>query len=372
MSTADARPIEERLKDLATGRLEEGDAWVPEWLSETATLALTALRFARSTEPIAQLAHLWNEQAAFNRLLRPLPTDERTRMEQTREIVLHLESELHELLATYSWKFHRNKPQALNTAQREEEMADIFKFMLTLAEIQGMTPQSLVEAFHRKSAVVKQRYDQEWVHRVDRPYVVIDIDGVLCDYAGGFSAWLCEHRPDECDWQTRLEVLSRHQWLDAHALRISDETWRTEQHNARVAGAKRCYPTFPDAVGFTKWCHECGWMVILLTSRPIDRYPNIYTDTVYWLRDKGFAFDIVWWAQHKGDFMALQQLPKGQFRFYVDDDLTFVRQVAMSGYTPCFWLRRGISKPDVLDIGEYIRIVQSLDDIRKIDPKEVL
>lgn len=313
---------------------------------------------------------LWDDQAAFNRLLRPLPTTEEERMQQTREIVLHLESELHELLATYSWKFHRNRPHVLNTAQREEELVDVFKFFLTLAQIQGTTVHALVDAYWRKTAVVRQRYAQEWIHRVNRPYVVVDIDGVLCDYAAGFSQWIVNQSPGLVDTVQRQRALDDHRWLDATTLGITRDEWRAHQHQFRVSGGNRALPAFMDAVPFTQACKTAGYLIILLTSRPIDQYPNIYTDTVQWLIRQGMAFDIVWWAQHKGDFLVLQSLPHDWFRFYVDDDLTFVQQVAKAGYAPAYWLRRGMDAPTGIDLGEGVRPVSSLTQIRQTINKE--
>lgn len=284
---------------------------------------------------------LWEDQAAFNRLLRQPPTTEKERMEQTREIVLHTESELHELLATYSWKFHRNKPQLSNQAHREYEMVDIFKFVMTLAQIQGLTVESLEEAYWRKTAVVRQRHNQEWVHRVDRPYVVIDIDGVLCDYAAGFSGWIVDVHPEFINLDMRDRVLAQHLWMDGPSVGMTHDVWKKLQHAFRVAGGNRTMPAFDDAAGFTQWCRERGYLIVLLTSRPIDQYPNIYTDTVVWLQKAGMEFDIVWWAQEKGDFMQLANLTPEWFQFYVDDDLRYVEQVAASGYAPCYWLRRG-------------------------------
>lgn len=284
---------------------------------------------------------LWEDQAAFNRLLRQPPMTEQERMEQTREIVLHVESELHELLQTYSWKFHRNKPHVSNQAQREEEMIDIFKFVMTLAQIQGLTTASLEDAYWRKTAVVRQRHNQEWIHRVDRPYVVVDIDGVLCDYAAGFSGWIAATHPDHINIAMRDQVLAQHTWMDGPSVGMSNTTWKEMQHKFRTCGGNRNMPAFDDAAAFTRWCREQGFLIILLTSRPIDQYPNIYTDTVVWLAKAGMEFDIVWWAQEKGDFMQLASLTPDWFRFYVDDDIRYVRQVVASGYAPCYWLRRG-------------------------------
>jgi hypothetical protein len=319
------------------------------------------------------LKELWDDQAAFNRLLRALPANEDERMQQTREIVLHLESELHELLATYSWKFHRNRPHVLNTAQREEELVDIFKFFLTLAQIQGTSVDSLVEAYWRKTAVVRQRYAQEWVHRVNRPYVVVDIDGVLCDYAAGFSQWIINRTPGLVDEVARQRTLDDHRWLDAESIGITRHEWATHQHEFRVTGGNRALPAFMDAVPFLRNCRAAGYLIVLLTSRPIDRYPNIYTDTVQWLTRQGMEFDIVWWAQHKGDFLALQSMPHDWFRFYVDDDLTFVQQVAKTGYAPVYWLRRGMDAPPGLDVGAGVIPVSSLTQVvRHVTDKEVL
>ncbi len=243
----------------------------------------------------AGLRALWADQEAFNRQLRAsVPVGSPEYVDLVREFVLNLTDELHELLHVTVWKKHRRHRKAFNSGAADNELTDIFKMWLTLAQLHGWSPEKLLEAYAQKTAVVKQRYREEWLVESDGPCVVIDIDNVICDYIGGLLYWMLDHGYIDTPLYDRLCTDRR--FLDADALGWSQQRWAEVKHRFRSEGWKRKLPLMPGAREFLEALRAKGLRIVLLTARPVDRWPNIYTDTVCWLEENRLPFDLLWWA----------------------------------------------------------------------------
>src|SRR5437763_389761 len=109
---------------------------------------------------------IWADQETFNALLREHPQAEDQVTEFLRDMGLNAVAEVDELLRTTTWKKHRrvagHRP---NREHRLEEVTDLFKVWLTIAQGLGFTKAELRDAYWRKSMVVRQRHSEEWVHR---------------------------------------------------------------------------------------------------------------------------------------------------------------------------------------------------------------
>lgn len=272
---------------------------------------------------------IWDDQREFNALIRRLPQSEDELTAFVKEMVLNIHSESDELLRTTRWKNHRRNPNWMpNREHQLEEMIDLFKLWLTLVDTLQFSPQQVEEAYWRKSAVCRQRHAEEWVMRMDRPIAVVDIDNVLADYISGFCRWLGERAPF---FAREADVLrERRAYLNAESTGMTPEEWQRFKHEFRVTGQKRSLPLMPGAREFLDRLHAAGFLVVLLTSRPIDRYPNIYSDTIWWLRQNGLRHDMVWWALDKAERISLSGGMK-MVRFIVDDDPHFINQCTRVG-----------------------------------------
>lgn len=302
------------------------------------------------------LEDIWEDQRAFNLLLRQPPTCNEELAEQIRDMVTWTGSELYELLRATPWKKHRRVPVLRNDAHIEEEAIDIFKYAISILQLAGIESlEQLEQAYWRKTAVVRQRYQEEWVHKIDRSCVVIDIDNVICDYVGGLLSWLDAHSCIPKDHVEHLRACGS--YLNASTVGLPQELWQRLKHHFRTQGAKRGLPVFHEAIPFLFRMRADGHLIILLTSRPIDRYPNIFTDTILWLNSHRLPYDYVWWSHDKAERLAeLQQF----VRFAVDDELKFVDQFAQAGI-PTYWLQRhGALKPHSSPM---VTVVTSLMDV---------
>ena len=290
---------------------------------------------------------LMKDQRLFNRqLFKPEDSSEQAMIERLRDLVLGSMEENIELLRTFEWKPHRQRKVLQNAAYSHEQLIDMFKFWLSLADLTNFPIHRVEELYHAKSRVVRYRYQTEWLHSIDRPCVVVDIDNVLADYIRGFADWVDVTVPRTMTSERMHLVRERvrtcaekGQWLSADSIGITPQEWLSLKHQFRSTGGKLTLPSFSDAKPFLEWCRASGWLILLITSRPIEEYPNLFTETMTWLTERGLIFDRLWWADRKADRLDLDGILLSQVRFAVDDDSTYVRQFASRG-VKTYWLNR--------------------------------
>ena len=297
---------------------------------------------------VDRLDNMWHDQAEINRLFRPdgPPVDYNEKVALTKEMILHLESELHTLLnALGAWKLHRrqhpfreNRPAILN------ELTDIHRYLLTLYEIWHVNPCEAVEAFRRKGMVVRQRHAEEYVHSLEgAELAIVDIDNVLADYITGFKSFL----------RQQGIVFDDGTWVNAANLNIPHSEFEALKHLFCIQGHFGDLPLMPNAREFLAFLRERQYVIILLTARPIVDYPTIYTDTLIWLDHHDLPFDYIWWAEDKGDLVRSRGLPE-QARVVVDDNLRHIVQycgdISIRPDKTVFWLRPQGVAPAEFDI----------------------
>lgn len=310
-------------------------------------------------EDFGPLWRMWSDQVEFNNTLRELPTTHEGRTALTKDLVLHLHSETDELLrASGAWKSHRRVEVRENVKHINEELIDIFKLWLSLAHIYDLHPDKLEEEYFKKSRVVRQRHAQEWNLNLvgsGEQVVVIDIDNVIANYIEGFAQWAYLNgwiRPERANL-----IIQERLYVNASSLDITPEEYRDAKHAFRISGAHLALPVMPGARAFLKWVRAHGWRIILLTARPIDRYPNLHAETLGWLSQHNLPFDVVWWSADKGELIVDQQMRK-QVMFAVDDEWTHVERLASQDITT-YWLG---GKTNNLD---NVKNVTSFEDIQR-------
>jgi hypothetical protein len=313
-----------------------------------------------------ELERIWADQADFNRLFRDVESMTfARRTAETKELTLHLISECDELLrASGAWKFHRRVDVMENPRAIGLELADIFKYLISIAQVHGFSAQDLVRLYWEKSMVVRQRYSQEYVNRdLDIPAVIVDIDNVLADYITGFVAWLVRHA--DVSGEVAQSILDRPRYIKAETLAMTEEAYRIALHQFRVSGQHARLPIMPGAKEFLDRIQSRRWATILLTARPIDRYPNLFSETLTWLRHHGLPFQWIWWARDKGEAIRSVQ-PTPYIEWAVDDEFRYVEQMAAVG-ARVFWLNtHGTTTPNqqwVLAEQPRITMIRSLQEL---------
>ena len=131
----------------------------------------------------------------------------------------------------------------------------------------------------------------------------------------------------------RLErILKTGAWVSHETLGVSLREWQLLKHDFRTKGGKRHLRVFDDAKPFLDWCRTKGWLIILVTSRPIDKYPNLFTDTVGWLTENHLPYDFLWWSGDKAERLEEAHIVlRSQIVFAVDDSVKFITQLTSKG-----------------------------------------
>lgn len=249
------------------------------------------------------------------------PTD---RVAWTKQFVLHVEGELHELLGETDWKMHRRREDPVVRSNVLEEWVDVFKFLLGLANVWGFSAAEIEEEFYRKTQVVEYRYGMEQRLRSilsSERVVAVDIDGVLSDYPDVFCEWVTQRFPGEVEGGD-LPFLSQ---LRKH---VGARRYLELKDLYRQSGAKRTLRVRPGAKALLDGIRAAGLSVVLLSARPYWRFSRIYADTLEWLDANGLRHDAVLFHPEKHrkiveDFPGLLAM--------VEDDPIVAAEVVSAG-----------------------------------------
>jgi hypothetical protein len=278
------------------------------------------------------LEEIWRRQLAFNRRFfadRGLDLSELSRADRihwTKQFVLHVEGELHELLRETDWKMHRVAVNPVRRGNVLEEWVDCFKFLLGLANVWGFTEADVLEEFRRKSQVVEYRYGMEQRLRAISPHdrvVGVDIDGVLNDYPVDFCEWLVRSVP-EFSYERRGDV----PFLSTVKRELGPRRYLELKDAYRESGEKRTQRVREGAKELLDGTRAAGGTVVLLSKRPYWRFSRIYADTLEWLDRSGLRSDAVLFHPEKhrkivDDFPGLVVM--------VEDDPAVAREVLAVG-----------------------------------------
>jgi len=294
---------------------------------------------------------IWEDQAEFNRQVHgDPPTTHAERARLTRDFVTDMQTEITEFLtAGRVVGSHRQPDEQLliNEENVRRQLIDMFKYWMILCQVWGFSPEQMEETYWRKTATVKQRYTAEWLTKLDGPVVLLDLDGVLADYLEGLIAWISNSVrhgvwfPNENSILAKLAVIrSTREFVNAESLGISIPEWEALNHQFRAGGGFGRLPLMPYVQDFVSWCHN-RYNVVAITSRAIDKYPNIYDDTVHWFARHGLHVDKIWWGVNKAEKLAAVKHLIPDVRFAIDDDPRYVDQFAQYGIKRVYWYKQG-------------------------------
>lgn len=297
---------------------------------------------------------IWDDQAEFNAQIHPLPETHVERVAMTKEFTLHLMTELAEFLsAANAFGAHRRPDDELliNHPNIQRQLIDIEKYWMSLCQIWGYTPEQMADTYWKKTATVRQRHTAEWLTQLTGPVVLLDLDGVLADYLTGIRDWIIGgykdtriHAPLKAAFK-RIE--QTREVINAQSLGISIPEWERINHEFRTRGGFSKLPTMPYACNFVNWCRNTlNCQVVAITSRAIDKYPNIYDDTVQWFTTTQMRVDKIWWGVNKAEKLASVKHLIPDIRFAVDDDPRYVQQFAEYGISRVYWYNHGGHAPN--------------------------
>lgn len=275
-----------------------------------------------------KLEDLWKVQYDFNQKfffnktgkdLSDLSMEEKVMW--TKNQLLSIVKEAMEVLdETPSWKEHRNVQTDFIPSNLFEEIIDVNKFSMGLAQLWGMTCDQYYDEYLRKSYVVEQRYHQEHdLKLIDKnsKVVGIDVDGVLGDYEKWFLKYCRDVHSINFDSLYNMKK------------ELDSLTYRSMKDAYRQSGWKANMPMVKGASEFTKKLKENGYTVIILTARPYKKFYTIYPDTLNFLNSNDILFDGIVFDKEK-HLKIIKEFPN--LNFMVEDDIDIAIEIAKLGY----------------------------------------
>jgi len=294
------------------------------------------------------LHDIFEIQKAFQRKVFPDATPE----EATKELILHLVKEATDFMDETSWKAHRRDTKTIIRSNLLEEGVDVFKLLVAVLVHWDFTADDLIEEFERKSAVVEQRWHQEMeLAKITGPVAGVDIDGVLANYARGFSLFIERQTGIMIEGsQINQEIAFRH--------KIGVGKYEHLKHLYRESGEKVMIPVYPGASSFLKALRQRGFSIVLLTARPYKKYKRMFADTLSWLNKHELLYDALIFDEDKN--IRLYREFGDRVLFFIEDDFEKARGIADLG------VRVFLMDHPYNRIGEHPRITRVSGSITEI------
>lgn len=193
---------------------------------------------------------------------------------------------------------------------------------------------------------------------------IIDIDGVLADYRLGLLYWIRQSYP-RFSHRANEYINSPNVWINNETMKVSYKEWLDCLEMFRMSGGKQSIPLMKGAKELIQMCLSKNLEIVLVTSRPMDLYSNIYRDTVEWLRNANIIYHLLLWSKEKSVLLHRMRLIEKTL-FVVDDELGHIKDYAKLGLK-CYWLDHYNKTNDLIDPNVCV-----VEDLFKIIDKEIL
>lgn len=230
------------------------------------------------------LSKIWEQQKNYNEKIFKIE-GEQDKEYWSRQYLLGLTSQVAEVLREIRWKRNRNESDKVPIKQNVvEEIADIMKFTLCLAQAWNISEQELLEAVYEKGEILDFKLQMEFKEPlVKRKILITDIDGTLADYRKSFQRFLSQRGIAPAPESTTI--------LFDSTLDIKYAEYHALKHEFEELGGYRYLIPYPDTFDSLKAMRELGFYIIAVTSRPADIYKRIFKDTLHWFKANEFPID---------------------------------------------------------------------------------
>ena len=289
---------------------------------------------------------------------------EEEKIEITKTFILCAHKELSEVLDCFNWKTHRKIDTKFVQSNLEEEIIDVFKYLINICIFWNIDEKIFEKAFDKKTEVVLQRRKQEFLKPIKGEKVcAIDLDDTLNEWHKFFV-------------KTFNEKNGTHFLSDAEIRRGTNSlVYADFKHWWRNSGVKKDIPVKKGAAEITKYLKKQGYRIVIISSRPYKQYFRLFPDTIDWLNDNKITFDDIYFEEDK-HLKILKYFP--ELKFMIENDMRYVEQVVREGYK-VFYLNeecngaghfrliesktgKELSKPNGM---EKFVCIHSLDEIKK-------
>ena len=145
----------------------------------------------------------------------------------------------------------------------------------------------------------------------NRKKVFVDLDNVMADYGGDFLRWATNGQlspsPNDLTSLHLNEILG-----------LDEEDYAELKRRWRVEGHKRDMTMIPGTQGALRRL-STWYDVVIISSRPADKYDNIRSDTEYWLEQHELEYGDLVFTKEKFDYVR-DYYDKDDILAIFDDD----------------------------------------------------
>jgi len=249
------------------------------------------------------LEAIWEIQAEQQRALGLNPEDmgRLERDKNAKEFALGLYEEVGELIRTVThFKAHILKTQSAPRNHIIEEVVDVMKMLISLAQLFNVTPEELYEGFLSKTEVVKNRAEgQKLELEKDTKLIISDLDGCIADISG-FTDELSAMKGNE---PINDQLVGKLEGLKEKFYRQGGF-----RDVALIPGSKEAL----DAM------RKAGYKIVIITARPYWQYKRIYADTLHWLQKHDIPFDLILYNKDKAE-ATYEHIFPAKPEFFIED-----------------------------------------------------
>jgi len=261
----------------------------------------------------------WNEmwqkqhdqQVAFN--MDPKGMNAITKAQTAKDLALGLyeeAGELSQVVARYKAHILRCPPvEKVNVA---DGAADVLKYLISIAQLYGVTATELYEAFLRKSKVVDDRAKGERLElERDTKLIIVDVDNIIADLSG---------------WQSKLNEARGGAPMNDRTVQLLESL----KEDFYRDGGFLDLPPIEGAAEGLKAISEAGWKIVLISARPYWQYKRVYGDTVEWLQKHGMTYDLILFNKDKAEAIYEFIFP-ARPAYFIEDREKHAKEVAAIG-----------------------------------------
>lgn len=175
----------------------------------------------------------------------------------------------------------------------------------------------------------------------------IDIDGVLNDY------------PD-C-WVNYLNEALGTEYADLNEAKanVPFAIYNYAKEKYRSSGIKEMLPVKPDAKQLMRVLKSYGYIIVIMTSRPIYQNQNVFEQTVRWLKKNGLPYDDLFFTDKKNMTIA-KYFPN--IEFVIEDNRKNANEIAAMG-KPVFLMDNKYNQGELFPL---VTRVKDLEEVCKI------
>lgn len=237
-------------------------------------------------------------------------------------MILGIVSEADELMEQINWKAHTNSVSRSEVGNIEIEIADLMKYVLSLAELWGMNSDTLAFAVMQKTEeLFIKRTMNNWSPS-KKPILITDMDGTLADWRASFIRYVKDmgFLPLE-DTQENMSIET--------SLGITYDTYLKLKRDFESSGHYQQLLPIPEAIDFVR-DSMVGSDLVVFTARPAKTLKRIWWDSWLWLQSYGITPKILRIGNEERIEYALLQKSKGHEVLMFDDNPHLAFRAAMS------------------------------------------